>query len=76
MTRMLMIAAIFGLAIATSACTQSTQSAQSRPPAVLAESQPVVMRDVPELSGSSIPEPISRPIDFQDSRTYGNNGGT
>lgn len=68
MTRMPMIAAMFGLVVAASACTQSN-------PTSLAESQPVVMTDVPQLAGSSMPEPVLRPIDFHDSRAYGNGGG-
>ncbi len=67
MTRMPMIAAMFGLAVAASGCTQSNPE--------LAENQPAVMTDVPELSGSSMPEPVFRPIDFHDSRAYGNAGG-
>jgi hypothetical protein len=73
MTRMLTMTAIFGLAVAASACIQGDR------PASLAENQPSTMTDStpPEamLSGSSRPEPAQRPIDFQDSRTYGNNGG-
>ena len=70
MSRMLMISAMFGLAVAASACTQGNPSAS------LAENQPLVMGDVPAFAGSSIPEPALPPIDFQDSRTYGNNSGT
>jgi hypothetical protein len=69
MTRMLMMAAMFGLALAASACTQGNRSAS------LAENQPSVMTDVPEFSGSSTPESAVRPIDFHDSRAYGNSGG-
>lgn len=67
MTRMLMITAMFGFAVAASGCMQS------RPE--LAQNQPAVMTDVPALSGSSMPEPVFRPIDFHDSRAYGNAGG-
>ena len=69
MTRMLMIAAMFGLAVAATACTQSNSDS------LAAANQPFEMTDAPPLSGPSIPEPVLRPIDFQDSRTYGNNGG-
>lgn len=66
MTRMMMSAIL--LAAIASACTQNN-------PAPLAENQPVVMSDVPELAGSSMPESVLRPIDFHDSRAYGNAGG-
>ena len=67
MSRMLMISAMFGLAVAANAC------AQGNPSASLAENRPVAMSDVPEASGSSAPEWFA--IDFQDSRTYGNSSG-
>jgi hypothetical protein len=66
MTRMLMIAALFGLAVAASACTQTSERE--------AEGQPMVMADVP-ASGSSIAAPEWRTIDFRNSKAYGNNGG-
>lgn len=68
MTRIVMMAAMFGLAVAASACTENT------PSAFLAEGQPIVMGAVPVAFGSSIPAE-STPIDFQDSRTYGNYAG-
>ena len=68
MTRMLMMAAMFGLAVTAGACTQSP------PSALLAEGQPIVATDVPEGVGSSATL-VSTPIDFHDSMAYGNYGG-
>ena len=67
MSRMLMISVMFGLAAAASACTQSSPSVS------VAENRPVAMSDVLEASRLSAPEWFA--IDFQDSRTYGNNSG-
>jgi hypothetical protein len=69
MTRMLIMAAMFGLAVTAGACTHSNSSM------LLAEGQPILTTDVPEGVGSTVTAPVSNSIDFHDSRTYGNYGG-